>query len=407
MTALLAVALLTAPDFAADSDAWNGASYLETTAEEARVVFTAAGDEVDWSTVARAESLLLLAPGDDTDIRALRSFVMDGGHAVIALDVGANADVAEAFGLKLLDGPVIHDDYFEDHPAFPRLTPDPEDNEPHFLWYNVASLVLNHPAALAIDTSARTRTKAEVVIPFAEPDQAFAIEVELGDGYALFLSDASVFINDMQRHAYGDKQFVANVLRYYCEDLCQGLAVPPDARHRGRYRPDDPSGFRGLERMFALAVEELNAVAADVGRRLGTPEVLFAMSVTLLGGLLFGSGLLPWPRPVPRFAWQDDARARPSDLEYRARALARSRQKADFSGAARALMHRYEAAVRGRRPSGPAAAGCEEIFAVIRANESRPGTESRISFETFEKLWTDCDEVLEELEGEDGYESAH
>jgi hypothetical protein len=409
MAAILAAAVAMGGDFDPSSKAWNGTGYLETTAREARVIVTLAPDELDWSTVDREESLLLLAPGPQTDIAALRTFVSDGGHLVVALDRGSDPALAEAFGLRLLSEPVIHDDYFEDHPGFPRISPPAEDGvKPHFLWYNVNSVVLNHPTALAIADSVGRRAPAHVLIPFAEPDQAFAIEVQLGDGYALFVADASIFINEMQRQAYGDKQFVANVLRYYCEDLCATLAVGPNAVHRGTYRPATGTGFGGLGRVLKLAVDEINELVAGLGKHLGAEEMLFALSVSLLGILLFGSGLLPWPRAVQPFEWQNGPTGRPSDVAYQARALARARDRADFSAPARALMERYEDETRGRVLDSPAATRCAGKFQLLRptatpdaaAGQNRARPESRIDFHAFESLKSDCAHVLANLEQE-------
>lgn len=396
MIAWLAIALLSAPaDFDPASQAWNGLDYLPTTAKEARVVVEPT-ESLDWSSLSRDQVLVLAAPAPGIDPQQVVRFVQDGGHVVVAVDVGSDPALPAAFGLRVATEPVIHDDYHGDHPSFPRLSP-PEEAQPHFLWYNVDEIVLNHPVALEV-AGARRRSdpKAQVIVPFAEPGQVFAVEVEAGEGFALFLSDSSVFINDMQRHAYGDKQFVANVLRYYCEDECSATLVLPWAEHTGRYRPELGSGLGGLERIVGLAIDELDSMAASIGEVLGSEEVLFALSVALLAALLFGSALLPWPRAIRRFPWQlAPLRARTSDVEYRARALARARSRADFSVAAKALHGRFEAALAGKSPRGRAALRCQETFNKVRHSATdgpRPGL--RVTLQEFERLWDDCEAAL-------------
>ncbi len=398
MSALLALTalLLGGPaDFDPQSEDWNGMRYVATTAAEAKVELEVV-PEFDWRDVDSDDVLVFLRPGVTVEADELREFVLDGGHAVVALDRGDGPHLLEAFGLRLLTEPVIHSEYYRDHPAFPRLTaPETEAGEqPHFLWYNVAEIILNHPTAIALDKTARGRGDANVLIEFAEPDQAFAVEVADGDGYVLFIGDASIFINDMQRHAYGDKQFAANTLRYFCDDPCSVKVLTPDAVVRGRYSPTGGRALGGLSRQFSLAIAALNETLAAAGDWFGRPEVLFGASASLLLAMLLGSSLLPWPTALPRFAWLHTATHRRSATDYRVQALSMARSRSDFTIAALMLADRFERLAGDRRMDSPAALRCVDTFNKVRARGAGPRPEMRMSAHQFEQLWNDCEAVL-------------
>lgn len=441
IAALAALTLLVPGDFDAESGAWNGVRYLATTAAEAKVgpgcpdacrPLTVLS-ELDWSTVKATDVLIFVQPTSGVDSEELLEFVHDGGTAIVAVDRGTSDSLVRAFGLRMAEGPVIHDDYFRDHPAFPRVSAPAVCSQGrsqaelpegcHFLWYNVRAranaprdygLVLNHPAALTIDPDARDRWERSVIIPFAEPQQAFAVEVQVGSGYALFLSDASVFINDMQRRAYGDKQFVANVMRYYCEDNCDVKIVLPGTAVGGRYPSRSRRGLGGLEEIFAVGIEELNDLGARVNVWLGTESTLVALAVILLALLLLALGVLPWPSGIPRPVWQTQARYRSSHVDYWVQALSRARSSADFSQAALALADRFDRATgrAGGAGASPAALRCVQTFNKVRARSSNKvgvgvddatahaateWPEWRMDLEEFQRLWMDCETVLNQL----------
>lgn len=423
---LLAALTLTAPEissaeFSPDSETWNGLAYLTTTAAEAKVELEVL-DGLDWGEVTPERVLLLVMPNQGVKGDDVLQFVRDGGHAVIALDRGANAGLARAFGLTLLDGPVIHDAYYRDHPAFPEIEPDgaspPTHGQQHFLWYNVDDIVLNHPAALQIDSGGPRRREAEVLIPFAEPDQAFAVQVRLGGGYALFISDASVLINDMQRHAYGDKQLAANLMRYYCEDECRVDLVLPSAVVVGSYKPRHRGGVDGLRFLFTVAVDELNTMLAVWSGKPGEVPALGLGIFGLVALLLFGLLLSPWPTPARRFAWEDGRKHAVSHVDYWVSALSRARRQADFSRPGLALLAQVQSTVATllpgaklddparhaqlatavRRLGGDAAVEallrCAHTLRTVRAWSGDPRPDGGLGLDAFETLWADTQTIL-------------
>jgi hypothetical protein len=252
------------------------------------------------------------------------------------VESSAAAPLLAYFGVQLSEGPAIHDTFFSDHPAFPRLLPQGD----HFLWFNVEELVLNHPTALHLDPT-QTNT-VEAPIRFAEPNQAFALEVFRGSGSVLFLSDASIFINDMQRYSYGDKQLVANLFRYYCEgSSCDVTVIPPWAREIGTYHPEGADSIAGIEHLFARAVEELNAQSVPTNESLSNRNGVYWLTLGLLFSLFAGAVSLFWLRGERPQRWVQPNLARPTHAEIWAKALAAAQQNADFTGPISALGYRF------------------------------------------------------------------
>ncbi|HIA00834.1 MAG TPA: hypothetical protein EYN66_02805, partial [Myxococcales bacterium] len=299
MIQLLCTLLLAAPpqNYAPGSDAWNGLEYLKTTAAEAKVSIEMP-DELDWTKVQLRQTLLFVAPGSRIQGKQIVNFVTDGGHVIVALEAGGGAELLRAFGVKLSPKPVIHDNYYRDHPAFPRLLPSNE----HFLWFNVEDIVLNHPTSFQIDPIISDNIEAP--IRFAEPSQAFAVELFRGSGNILFVSDASIFINDMQRRSYGNKQLAANLFRYYCSGAeCRLTIIPPWAEESGHYLAQGLNTLEGVQNLFGRAVEELNALSeptneslsSKVGSQWLTLGLLLSLFVGALGMLwLENKTMQPW-----------------------------------------------------------------------------------------------------------------
>ena len=428
MIGVLGALLLTTGggDFAPESDLWNGLSYVNTTAREAKVGLSIE-TELDWTRVDRDDILVFLNPGDGIRPDDVVNFVLDGGHAIIALDIGADDAVARAFGVQLSARAVVHDLYYRDHPGFPMLArpgagsrESAKDEDLHFLWFNVEEIILNHPGALEVTGRARRRGSAELILEFAEPGQALVAEVQRGRGYAMFVSDASLFINDMQRHAYGDKQLVANFMRYYCDgDDCRTRLIVPGAKVRGRYGPPGLDSLAGIREITAQAIEELNALVAPAGRWLSSRDVISLLALGLVALLVLGGVLLPWPRTPNRFPWQSRARYRSSSVDYWVAALSTARAKADFGAASKALRARLEracqarslsldgrdaliAALRGEADENAAraAARCLDVFEAgdaAAAASPRPGSR-RITDRRFEQLFIDTQLVIQTLE---------
>ncbi|MFT5431107.1 MAG: hypothetical protein ACI9OJ_001786 [Myxococcota bacterium] len=420
---LLALIALSSPDYRAENTQWHGTSYLETTAREAKVDLRVARS-FDWGD-ARPGDVIVIVGGSNVNAATLGSFIEDGGLAVVAVDGATDEALLDVLGVTLDSRPVVHDQYYRDHPAFPVLRPPDGPSEPHFLWYNVEGVVLNHPAAFRFDKAA---PGISALIPFAEPGQFFALELKRGTGYALLLSDASVFINDMQRHAYGDKQFAANAMRYYCEkDDCAVTLLTPGVDIEGAYEPINRKGLKGVEYVLGRGIEALNRLAISAGEFVGRKDMLWLWGLLLTVALIGSTLLLPWPKRIPRFAWEADAIYRPGQVDYWVTALSTARSNADFSLAAVALRARLERELRSRLSvgwpeddkglngwvdaigdnghQGPsrltrtalALRVAKTLNMVTAARSSGVGATRHLSVSEFEDLWTDCETLLKAL----------
>lgn len=282
------------PEYADDTESWNGLGYLRTTAEEARVTLDLVA-ELDLSELRPSDVVMWLYPTRDMPVEDLLGFVADGGRLIVADDHGRADELLEALGIRRKQ--LTSDSRRAAYRDLPHLPVIPA-TEDHFLFFNVDEVVANHPVVLEGEGS--------VVGRLAGSGEAVIVERRHGLGFVLALGDPSVFINDMVRRFHGNKQFAANVMRLYClQDACRLRLVQSDAGSIGAYR----QGLGHLGRLpviFRDAAQMLNRHLAALNGWLGSPPwgQLLLMSL-LMGGL---------------FAWRASGRqvshfARPPRLE--------------------------------------------------------------------------------------------
>lgn len=359
-------------DYDPAATGWSGLSYLEHTAEEAHVALTLR-EQLDWRGVTREDVLLLLyplAPPDPADVQA---FLRDGGQVVVADDFGRAEALLAAIGLEREPAPAGHQPLFGGHPQFPQFPlGDPDE---HFLFFHAERLVANHPSALVIRDPGREDVRCRPVVRFATPDApALVADCTVGRGRLLAVADASLFINEMLRGVHGDKQFVANVLRYFCgpEDCAVTLALPR-AVWSGRYRPGPPQ-VTDLTTFFRASVATLDALLAaanDALRALPFAPWLGLGAILYVLGLLARHHLGAARRPATSAAGFRGFRAErgpePSAADVRARTLARGR-RADYSEPAALLRRRLLSALRAAADEERR----EALSAVLRRLERWP-----------------------------------
>ena len=177
MSALLLALSMMLPasaDLDTNSAAWDGASYMATTATEAHVRISIHTD-LDWAKVSKENVLFVLNPSDDSGTVSLLRFLDHGGRAVIIFDQAYGApQLLEKLGLEPVKSALDHDEYYEQHPAFPVIHPTETERE-GFLWFNVDSVVANHPLVLAIANTAEGFITP--LITFRDSAQILAAEV--------------------------------------------------------------------------------------------------------------------------------------------------------------------------------------------------------------------------------------
>ena len=363
-------------DFDPQSNEWNGMSYLSTTAKEAEVTLQFP-DTFSWESVGPTDVLFFANPSDAVSPDTLLNFVKDGGRMVIALDGGATDAVPSRFGLMVDEKAVIHSTYYRDHVRFPLLSAD----STHFLWFNVREVILNHPVALRLDPGRKESLNIEPIIDFHEPGQFFAVEWSYGEGRALFLSDASILINEMQQRSYGSKQLTANVLRYYCntaqQDGCTVLFVSPSATIVGEYLGDHKPGLDNLEMVFAKAVDKLNGQSARINAWLSDALRHETVLWGLLAVFVFVLFLLRRRREADRLTWLLVEGTRRSAPQVAAKALALRRTGADFRRPALVLVRRVVDRLEKLLPSDMhALAGRDSGHGALKTALERKGLSS-------------------------------
>ncbi len=231
---VLALGLAAAPawagrDFDPLSTDWNGLATLQATAARIDVQLTARRD-LDWATVSEREVLLVVGPLAKLDEPVeLLHFLEAGGRLIVADDFRAGASWVQPLGIELLPQPGRSLRTLDGNPAFAavevkasavalahvakwhlpraRLTPA------EFLGHNLQKpVVLNHPAALRVADGAN----AVLWGPYGSGDLGWLAEAEHEGGRVLVLADSSLLLNQMLTRVYENRQFAANVLRYYC-----------------------------------------------------------------------------------------------------------------------------------------------------------------------------------------------
>ena len=325
----------------ASEDVWDGASYLQTTAAEANVVLDAEST-FDWRAATLDSIIFALEPVDGAFTDNLLRFIDDGGHAVIALDQGHNASMLlREFGLQVHNSNLDHDRFYEDHPAFPVLSP-PEDQEEHFLWFNVQEVVGNHPLVLRpLQPSYNDITP---LVWYRNPSDWFAVEIKRKRGSAIIVADSSIFINDMQRHLYGDKQFVANLYRYYCDssESCRVNLILPNTNAVGGWQVAVPNGLAGLEYLFSRGLDTIQSGIDAATEQLNRPESLRTLSYAL--ALLIPVLLLALPYSARRtpFMWSKKLHNESSMNDFWVAALSRNSSGATFARPVIAILNDFE-----------------------------------------------------------------
>jgi len=244
-------------DFGIQPDVWNGVGYLIDTAKEARVVLKPVS-ELDLGELEPGDLILAIQPEHLPAPDELVRFVSAGGYLILAAEGPAYSEVFEAFGVRTGVVPVETE----------ALVPTPiaatsqragKRLAESFLFFNVDEIHTNFPEFLqVIGRSARG------VLAWPNGAQYLVVEVRVGAGAALIVSDASVFINQMLRQHYGNKQFAANALRYFCErEPCTAWFVGGDGGVSGHF-DEDMARFGPLQRAIRAFVERVNEAVPKV-----------------------------------------------------------------------------------------------------------------------------------------------
>ena len=293
-------------DYEVTSQAWNGLASLIATARKVDIeVETRA--VLDWSQVDEHAVLVLVAPhiGPTADQMAnLRRYLTAGGRLIVADDFRQGRRWVEPFGITWSDMPVRSAHQFEDSPHLPQLELGSTDGDLvrskrwtsiqsrftplEFLGHNLRKpIVLNHPASLGLSAGAEAALWGRAAVAGERnlgADTGWLAEAEFHGGRVLAIADASWLINQMLARVYENRQFAANVLRYYCvvDRPCKVLLVASATAATGTFAPRHaapPPGWRS-------GLEWLDKLLMNLNRLLQGPllvPALLAMALALIG----------------------------------------------------------------------------------------------------------------------------
>jgi len=317
-------------DYGLSPDPWNGLGYLLTTAEEAKVALEIVPD-IDLSSISPDETVLLVYPTTPLPVDDLLAFVDSGGSLLVADDFGTAGPLLSRLDVtRSARGPSEQRHFHAEETHLPVLRPAGE----HFLFFNVDEIVANHPATL---TSSSPTVRP--ILSFDGGREHLIVEAPHGSGAVLAIADASIFLNEMQRRFYGNKQLAANVMRFYCQhEPCRVKLLIPGGGFSGRF---DPAKHRlgTLPRDVEEAVTAIDLALADLSERLASPPLAWAVYAlgAFLALVLALAALARFRRPITLPIAQDLApRGLPPSLDEAA-GLVQQRLEADFAGMSQTL----------------------------------------------------------------------
>ncbi|MCC6620465.1 MAG: hypothetical protein IT385_04380 [Deltaproteobacteria bacterium] len=391
-----------AADYGLSPEPWNGLGYLITTAEEAKVVLEVV-PSVDLSALSPDETLFLVYPTAPLAIDDLVAYVDAGGSLVVADDFGTSAPLLARVGIqRSARGPTEHHNFFSEQSHLPMLTPAGE----HFLFFNVEHIVANHPATLSVAPGAAGPSSGvRPILSFDGGREHLIVESPHGSGAVLAIADASLFLNEMQRRFYGNKQLAANVLRFYCQrEPCRVRLLMPGGGFSGRF---DPAKHRlgTLPRDLEEAIAGLDEALAELEQLLATPPWAWAV-LALTGALTLAlalGALARFRRPITMPIAADLApRGLPPSLDEAA-GLVQQRLEADFAGMSQTLADQglelirvYDLEAVARSDTTPSARERQQLAdAVLRVRAEAVSLQARqppvVSADRFLRLHSDVE----------------
>lgn len=222
----------------------------------------------DLDTSAR---LVIVYPLTTLDGESLGAFVADGGRLALWDDFGESEDFLTRLEITRVvpsPGNLPHNQYVDGSPAFPIFEPEGR----HPLLDGVRRVVANHASVLS--------NPGGPVIGFSAGG-ALVYDMNMGEGKALIISDASLVINQMLNVA-DNAAFVRNTLEYLCENQrpCTIQLVVGEFESEGRYSTaifGDGGVSDGIESFNDLLQKLMEQVLIE--------ELLFYLSILLAIGL--------------------------------------------------------------------------------------------------------------------------
>ncbi|MEZ4462297.1 MAG: DUF4350 domain-containing protein [bacterium] len=299
MRILLTILLVALPitafaldDYDIASDDWYGLQQFVQTAESL-------GFEVelspmlDWTLAPTNEPMVVIYPRAGIDGESLGDWVSDGGRVLYMDDFGQSESFLARLNVTRVEpsaGALPHNTFADDSPGFPVFTARGR----HPLLEGVERIVANHPAVIS--------NEGGPVIPYSAGG-ALIYDMNLGDGKAILVADASLFINQMMGIA-DNAVLAANALEYICQSQrpCKIHLYVGDFESIGTYRR---GGLNSAN--IDQGVGSINNLIAKALQNLPGHELLYYLGLLLAVGLAaYLTTIFPLRRMRAYSAFVDD-----------------------------------------------------------------------------------------------------
>jgi hypothetical protein len=194
-----------------------------------------------------------------TEARTIYEFVQKGGTAIIADDYGFANSLSEFYFKVEFIGHRLWDAEYERNPQFIKIYIDPTSTA---IFNFDGNIMMNNPTALksgsgkvAMSTNLSwvdmDDDEAQSIDEISQPHPVI-VEKELDEGKIIFISDSSVFINDMWGRA-DNARFGVELVQYLLES--GGTVIFDESRHI-RENPVDSARQSGYEALVILTTDE-------------------------------------------------------------------------------------------------------------------------------------------------------
>lgn len=275
-------------DYDPQNTGWNGTSELLRIATEANIELRPT-QELDWDTLQRGQSLLVLYPRANLGLADVSAFLDDGGRVAWLDDQGSSESFLQWFQFRraAVQGGVPRT------PDLPELLLARPQGGGHVLTDGVDVLVTNLPMALS-------HPRLTPLYSFVGTTQGLILVGQIQGGKLLVGGDPSVVINTMMRFP-GNRRFGRNLLEFLSGGPGGRVTVVwGDVHVRGAYQGRGRA--RSRERVAVNTINESLAALSGVFAAPAWLRPVAALMAIIAAGVM---AALTWGRrPNARYGPQ-------------------------------------------------------------------------------------------------------